>query len=109
MIVIKLYFIYKTGYYPTSETAEYTEDTPPEPENNFFAKICCDWEQSAILPSDHPSRHVTLRIGLVLGRDGGAIKSMIWPFWFGIGGTEACKLYKNNKVGVNNIGVHNAT
>ena len=74
------------GYYPTSETAEYTEDTPPQPESNFLAKLCCDWEQSAILPADHPSRHVTLRIGLVLGRDGGTIKSMIWPFWFGVGG-----------------------
>ncbi|XP_028409908.1 epimerase family protein SDR39U1-like [Dendronephthya gigantea] len=74
------------GFYPTSETAEYTEDAPPEPEHDFFTKICCDWEDSAVLPSDHPSRHVTLRIGLVLGRDGGAFKSLVWPFWFGVGG-----------------------
>jgi hypothetical protein len=54
-----------------------------------MAKLCCDWEQSAVLPADHPSRHVTLRIGLVLGRDGGTIKSMIWPFWFGVGGKKS--------------------
>ena len=87
-ILNRKYFIHKTGYYPASETMEYTEDAPPPPQNDFFAKLSCDWEQSAILPSDHPSRHVTLRIGLVCGKDGGVIKSMIWPFWFGVGGRK---------------------
>lgn len=84
-------FYFQSGYYPTSETVEYTEEAPPQPDNSFFAKLCCDWEESAALPSDHPSRHVILRIGLVLGRDGGAVKSMVWPFWFGVGGRKVTK------------------
>ena len=85
---LKFHHISKSGFYQTSETAEYTEDAPPQPDHSFVTKLCYDWEQSAILPADHATRHVTVRIGLVLGRDGGALKSMIWPFWFGLGGRK---------------------
>lgn len=88
---------YFQGYYPTSETVEYTEDEPPKPETSFVAKLCCDWEDSASLPSDHPSRVVTVRIGLVLGREGGVVKSMIWPFWFGVGGMKHTLSQLSNK------------
>ena len=78
------------GYYPTSLTTEYTEDTPRPSEHTYLTKLCCDWEDAATLPPDHLCRHVVARIGLVLGRGGGAIESMIWPFWFGVGGEKFC-------------------
>lgn len=31
-------------------------------------------------------RNVKIRTGVVLGREGGMIKSLIIPFWFGFGG-----------------------
>lgn len=31
------------GYYPPSQTAEYTEDSPPG--NDFIGKLAQDWEQ----------------------------------------------------------------
>lgn len=46
------------------------------------------WEKSALLPPpiDDAIRHVGVRIGLVLGRDGGFIQQSYLPFWMGLGG-----------------------
>jgi len=76
------------GYYPPSTTAEYTEDSVGG-EGNDLADLCKDWEASAQLPTDSPTRLVTVRIGLVLGREGGVIRNMILPFWLGVGGRIA--------------------
>lgn len=73
------------GYYPPSDTAEYTEDSPPS-SADALATLCADWEKSAKLPDGCKTRLVTLRIGVVLGRGGGVIQQTIWPFWFGLGG-----------------------
>ncbi|PFX32230.1 epimerase family protein SDR39U1-like isoform X2 [Stylophora pistillata] len=73
------------GYYPPSDTAEYTEDSPPS-SADALTTLCADWEKSAKLPDGCKTRLVTLRIGVVLGRGGGVIQQTIWPFWFGLGG-----------------------
>lgn len=73
------------GYYPPSEKARYTEDSVCRPVD-FLSQLCVDWENAAKLPASVPVRHVTVRIGIVLGRDGGAIKQMFMPFFFGVGG-----------------------
>ena len=73
------------GYYPPSDTVEYTEDFPPSSADTL-TRLCNDWEDSAKLPDNCKTRLVTLRIGVVLGRSGGVIQQTIWPFWFGVGG-----------------------
>lgn len=73
------------GYYPPSDTAEYTEDSPRS-SADALTTLCADWEKSAKLPDGCKTRLVTLRIGVVLGRGGGVIQQTIWPFWFGLGG-----------------------
>lgn len=73
------------GYYPPSDTKEYTEDSPPS-SADALTTLCADWENSAKLPDGCKTRLVTLRIGVVLGRGGGVIQQTIWPFWLGLGG-----------------------
>lgn len=74
------------GFYPTSDTEVYTEDSPPN-DVDFMTRLCIDWEEATKLPDSHSNvRRVTVRTGIVLGKDGGAMQSMIWPFWFGVGG-----------------------
>lgn len=73
------------GYYPPSETVEYTEDSPPSSANEL-TRLCNDWENSAELPEGCKTRLVKFRIGVVMGRTGGIIQQSIWPFWFGLGG-----------------------
>ncbi|KAI0235163.1 Epimerase family protein SDR39U1 [Lamellibrachia satsuma] len=73
------------GYYPPSETAKYTEDSLCKPVD-FLSQLCVDWERAAKLAASVSVRHVTVRIGVVLGRDGGAVQQMFMPFFFGVGG-----------------------
>ena len=73
------------GYYPPSDTVEYTEDSPPSSANEL-TRLCNDWENSAELPEGCKTRLVKLRIGVVMGRSGGIIQQSIWPFWLGLGG-----------------------
>ena len=53
---------------------------------DFFSRLCLEWELAARLPEDVPTRQVTVRSGVVLGRNGGMIKQLYLPFYFGIGG-----------------------
>ncbi|MEB3271185.1 MAG: TIGR01777 family oxidoreductase [Synechococcus sp.] len=71
------------GYYGTSHEARFGEDSPSG--NDFLAEICRRWEQAASgVPAD--CRLVTLRIGIVLGPDGGALGKMLPVFRLGFGG-----------------------
>lgn len=73
------------GFYPPSSTVKYTEDSPPS-QADWMSRLCVDWEDSAKLPDGCKTRLVTVRIGVVLGHEGGVIQNTIWPFWFGVGG-----------------------
>src|SRR5579859_1008207 len=53
---------------------------------NFLAQLCKDWEAAARLAEDSGLRVMSLRTGVVLGRDGGAMAQMLPPFRFGVGG-----------------------
>ena len=81
----KIVRFFTLGYYPPSDTKEYTEDSPPS-SADALTTLCADWENSAKLPDGCETRLVTLRIGVVLGRGGGVIQQTIWPFWLGLGG-----------------------
>ena len=53
---------------------------------DFLAQLCQDWEAAARLAEDFGLRVMTLRTGVVLGRDGGAMAQMLPPFRLGVGG-----------------------
>ncbi|KFP27353.1 Epimerase family protein SDR39U1, partial [Colius striatus] len=72
------------GYYRPSPTAEYTEDSPGG-DFDFFSRLVSSWEAAAAIPGS-PARAVVVRSGVVLGRGGGAISHMLWPFRLGLGG-----------------------
>jgi uncharacterized protein len=52
----------------------------------FSHELCDAWENAARPATDHGVRVACLRIGLVLGTDGGFITRMLTPFEFGLGG-----------------------
>jgi uncharacterized protein (TIGR01777 family) len=71
------------GYYGTSETATFNENSPSG--NDFLAQVCQDWEAEAQKVTDSNVRLVILRFGIVLGM-GGALGKMITPFKLFAGG-----------------------
>ncbi|MEO0948553.1 MAG: TIGR01777 family oxidoreductase [Cyanobacteria bacterium J06641_5] len=71
------------GYYGTSETEIFTENSPAG--QDFLASVCTDWEARAAKVKDAGVRLVTFRLGIVLG-DGGAIGKMLMPFKMFAGG-----------------------
>lgn len=52
----------------------------------FSHRLCHAWEQAALRAETLGVRVVTLRIGLVLGADGGMLSKLLTPFEFGLGG-----------------------
>jgi uncharacterized protein len=72
------------GYYGTSETETFTEESPPG--DDFLASVCVAWEREAFRARDFGLRVAVLRTGVVLGNDGGALATMLPPFKLGAGG-----------------------
>jgi uncharacterized protein (TIGR01777 family) len=56
------------------------------PANGFLADVCVEWEREAGKAAALGIRTAMLRIGIVLGKDGGALKQMLPPFKAGLGG-----------------------
>ena len=75
-----------TGIYP--EQGEHCE-TSTANADNFLAKVCRDWEAEAMRAQDYCRRVLIFRLGIILGKDGGALPQMIAPFKKGIGGQIA--------------------
>ncbi len=72
------------GYYGTSETAKFDETSPAG--TDFLAEICTAWEAAAQAATTHGTRVVLLRLGIVLGENGGALGKMLAPFSAFVGG-----------------------
>lgn len=72
------------GYYGPRDSTPVTEETPPG--SDFLAHLCVDWEQEVMQAEALGLRVVRLRIGMVLGNDGGALPRMLLPFRFFLGG-----------------------
>jgi hypothetical protein len=53
---------------------------------DFLSKVCIDWETAATKDLPENIRSCILRVGIVLGKDGGALQKMLTPFKFGAGG-----------------------
>jgi len=55
---------------------------------DFLSKVCLDWEAEAEKAKSF-TRLAIVRLGIVLAREGGALKTMLPPFRLGIGGKIA--------------------
>lgn len=72
------------GYYGYSESATFTENASSG--EGFLAEVTRQWEQTASQAAPN-TRVVLARIGVVLGRNDGALPRMILPYRFFIGGS----------------------
>jgi uncharacterized protein (TIGR01777 family) len=72
------------GYYGPSDGRPVTESDPPG--NGFLAELCTAWEQEARKAERPGTRVALLRTGIVLERSGGALREMMRPFKFFVGG-----------------------
>ena len=63
---------------------EVTEEASPG--KDFLAEVCQAWEREALEGEKRGARVCLMRFGIVLGRDGGALKKMLLPFRLGLGG-----------------------
>jgi uncharacterized protein len=86
------------GYYGPHGDEELTEDSPPG--DDFLARLCVEWEKAAraASPPSRPAaggearegaagvRCVTVRVGVVLDKEGGALAKLLTPFRLGAGG-----------------------
>jgi len=70
------------GYYGDTGDREVDESSPAG--RGFLADVCRAWEADALKVKD--ARVVLLRIGFVLGREGGAMKLVLPVFRAGLGG-----------------------
>lgn len=68
----------------TSETDSFDESSPSG--NDYLAQVCREWESRARQVDEEHVRLVLIRIGVVLGKDGGALAKMIPLFMMFAGG-----------------------
>ncbi len=71
------------GYYGIHDSEPLDERAPPSP--IFQSRLCQQWEAAADSGEALGMRVVKLRIGLVLGRDGGALPQLARPHRLGLG------------------------
>jgi uncharacterized protein (TIGR01777 family) len=72
------------GIYGDRGDEELTESSAPG--SGFLADVAKEWEAAAEPARRAGIRVVHPRIGVVLGKDGGALKQMLLPFKLGLGG-----------------------
>ena len=72
------------GYYGASDDRVLDEGAARG--QGFLADLCLAWEAEALRAAECGARVVTLRTGMVLEQDGGALPKMLLPFRFFAGG-----------------------
>lgn len=72
------------GYYGSRGEEWLDEDS--EPGTGFLADLSREWEAEALRAAEFGVRVLCLRIGIVLGTEGGALARMLPPFRMGVGG-----------------------
>jgi len=72
------------GFYGDRGDERLDEDSGPGP--GFLADLCREWEAATSPAAQGGVRVVCLRIGVVLGREGGALAKLLPPFRAGLGG-----------------------
>jgi uncharacterized protein (TIGR01777 family) len=72
------------GFYGKGETVR-DEHSPAGAD--YLARVCVNWEAEASAAERlHHIRTVIIRFGVVLGKEGGALKTLLPPFKMGLGG-----------------------
>lgn len=102
-------------------------DTPVDETSGFHAEfshdICQEWENLALQAQSQQTRVCITRIGIVLGKNGGALAKMLPPFKLGLGGPigngeqgmswihidDLIKLFSYLLNNSNSQGIYNAT
>jgi len=74
------------GFYGLHASDESIDETA-QGDASFSAQLCAQWEQTALQAETLNIRTCLLRTGIVLGKNNGALKRMLPPFKFGLGGT----------------------
>ncbi len=72
------------GFYGDVPDGEVTEASPPG--SDFVARLCVSWEDEAMRAKRFGVRVVLPRPGIVLARDAAALRKLLLPFWFFVGG-----------------------
>lgn len=72
------------GWYGASDATPLTEQDTFHPE--FTHDLCQAWEDAAAAVTGLGIRLCIMRLGVVLGRNGGVLKRLLPPFYFGLGG-----------------------
>ncbi len=72
------------GYY--GDGGEEEKEETASCGNDFLAEVCRDWEGEALKAQEKGCRVVLMRFGVILGKGGGAAKTMKLPFKLGLGG-----------------------
>jgi uncharacterized protein (TIGR01777 family) len=72
------------GYYGEGGETVLDEDAPAG--SGFLARLCVDWEEAARRGQRFDVRVVSVRFGLALAREGGALALMLRAFRMGLGG-----------------------
>ena len=73
-----------TGYYGNRGDEVLTEQSTPG--TGFLAEVCQEWENATGPSAEAGIRVVSLRIGVVLAKHGGALQAMLPAFRLGLGG-----------------------
>jgi uncharacterized protein len=73
------------GYYGDGGETILTEDSPKG--KDFLADVCDVWERESQKTGDYGIRNVQVRTGIVLSTEDGALKQMLLPFKYFIGGS----------------------
>jgi uncharacterized protein (TIGR01777 family) len=72
------------GYYG-SQLSNIIDETS-KPNNEFTHQLCKEWESEALQLEKLGLRVCITRLGVVLGKNGGALQQMLTPFKIGLGG-----------------------
>jgi uncharacterized protein (TIGR01777 family) len=72
------------GYYGDRDDEVLTEASAPA--DDFLAEVCVAWEREALRAEQLGMRVVIIRTGIVMGKEGGALAKMMFPFKMGLGG-----------------------
>jgi len=106
------------GYYGAITTENIYKETD-EPANDFISKICIEWEKAALLFSNSDIPVTILRTGVVLSKNGGALKKMNTPLFLSSLGNgnqyvpwihieDLCNLYVKAIEDASFTGIYNA-
>jgi hypothetical protein len=89
------------GYYGNRNDEVLTEASAPG--TGFLPEVCQDWEKATEAAKRSGLRVVLARLGVVIGKEGGALSKMLLPFQLGAGGILGTGRQYMNWVSIHDI------